>query len=74
MELELIEKYKKTIKELVEDNRKILQINGNYLDLILDLKEEINTKDEKIKQLRDLSISLDKELTNMTKEVNSIEL
>ena len=74
MEIELIEKYKKTIKELVEDNRKLLQINGDYLDLIVDLKKEIATKNEKIKQLRDLSISLDKELTNMTKEVEEINL
>lgn len=38
------------------------------------LSDYINSQNEKIKQLRDLSISLDKELTNMTKEVNSIEL
>ena len=61
-------------KELLEDNKLLLQINGDYLDLIVELKEEIATQKEKIRQLRDLSISLDKELTNMTKEVNDIEL
>ena len=74
MELDIIEKYRKMNKELLEDNKLLLQINEDYLDLIVKLKEEIATQKEKIRQLRDLSISLDKELTNMTKEVNDIEL
>lgn len=38
------------------------------------LSDYINTQNEKIKQLRDLSIYLAKELTNMTKEIEEIEL
>lgn len=36
------------------------------------LKDYIDTQNEKIKQLRDLSISLDKELVNLTREVEEI--
>ena len=38
------------------------------------LHDYIKTQEQKIKQLRDLSIYLDKELTNMTKEIEEIEL
>ena len=36
------------------------------------LNDYIRTQNEKIKQLRDLSIYLDKELVNMTKEVEEL--
>lgn len=38
------------------------------------LHDYIKTQDKKIKQLRDLSIYLDKQLTNMTKEIEEVEL
>ena len=67
MELEIIAYYRKF-------NQELMDLNIKYSEEIEELKETVKTQKEKIKQLRDLAISLDKELTNMTKEVNSIEL
>lgn len=67
MELEIIEYYRKF-------NQELMDLNIKYSEEIEELRETVKIQEEKIKQLRDLSISLDKELTNMTKEVNSIEL
>lgn len=38
------------------------------------LSDYIRDQDEKIRQLRDLSIKLDRELSNMTKEIESLDL
>ena len=67
MELELIEYYRKF-------NQELMDLNIKYSEEIEELRETVKIQEEKIKQLRDLSISLDRELTNITKEVNSIEL
>ena len=67
MELEIIEYYRKFNQELID-------LNIKYSEEIEELRETVKTQKEKIRQLRDLSISLDKELANMTNEVNSLEL
>lgn len=67
MELEIINYYRKF-------NQELMDLNIKYSEEIEELKETVKTQKEKIRQLRDLSISLDKKLTNMTKEVNDIEL
>lgn len=65
MEIELIAYYKKFNQELME-------LNIKYTEEIEELKDIVKTQEEKIKQLRTLCITLDKELTNITDEVNSI--
>ena len=66
--INVIIEYLKLCEEFGTDN---IYLSGADIRV---LNDYIRTQNEKIKQLRDLSIYLDKELTNITKEIEEIEL
>lgn len=66
--IEVILEYLKLCEEFGTDN---IYLSGADIRV---LNDYINTQKEKIRQLRNLSISLDKELTNLTKEIEEIKL
>ena len=66
--IEVILEYLKLCEEFGTDN---IYLSGADIRV---LNDYINTQKEKIKQLRSLSIYLDKELTNLTKELEELKL
>ena len=66
--IEVILEYLKLCEEFGTDN---IYLSGADIRV---LNDYINTQKEKIRQLRNLSISLDKELTNLTKELEELKL
>lgn len=66
--IEVILEYLKLCEEFGTDN---IYLSGADIRV---LNDYIDTQKEKVKQLRDLIIYLDKGLTNLTKEIEEIEL